>query len=128
MIKRHQIETLGEFEDARFNYIAAIAKPQIARLIDLGTIHMDLFDNDLAEVRGDDATRYVLRRNPARVLKIQASRKDKLASLRKKRLASNRYLGEHRRASLDVARRNLARYAAKLGIAAWIELALDESK
>jgi hypothetical protein len=62
MIKSKQVEDL---QTEGFHYITAITKPQIETLLNNGVIQMDLFDQGLAEVKGD-GIRYVLRRNPQR--------------------------------------------------------------
>jgi hypothetical protein len=71
-----------ELGAANFHYIAAITKAQIDDLIGAGVLHMDLFEETLAEVEGKDGERYVVRRNPARAKELAASRPDKLATLR----------------------------------------------
>jgi hypothetical protein len=128
MIKSHQVKALGEFEDTHFHYITAITKPQIRSLMKHGAIQLDLFDNELAEITTAGGLRYVLRRNPARVLEIEASRQDKRAALEKQIRKRNAYLADHPRASLAVAQRDMARYAAKLCISPWTELTIDAAK
>jgi len=59
MIKGQQIEDLAK---QGFHYITAITKPQIDKLLRIGTFQMDLFDQELAEVLADEGIRYVLRR------------------------------------------------------------------
>jgi hypothetical protein len=78
MIKAPQRAELGA---ANFHYITAIAKAQIDGLIGAGVLHMDLFEETLAEVEGKDGERCVVRRNPARAKELAASRPDKLATL-----------------------------------------------
>ena len=75
MIKAPQRAELGA---ADFHYITAITKAQIDALIAAGVLQMDLFEETLAEVEGEDGERYVLRRNPARAAELAASRQDKL--------------------------------------------------
>ena len=123
MIKSTQIEALGQ---ERFHYITAITKAQIRTLLKGGMIQIDLFDQDLAEVETDGGARYILRRNPARVLEIAASREDKLAALRREIDKRNQYLREHPRASVAVALREVRRRAAQLRITGWTMAAGDE--
>jgi hypothetical protein len=125
MIKSHQMRELGSFEDAQFHYITAITKPQIEALLKRGTLQMDLFDNELAEIAGHDGARYILRRNPARVLEIRAARQDKLRAVRQRAQERNAYLGAHRRATLKAALREVESYAARLRIADWTRIAAD---
>jgi hypothetical protein len=63
MIKGQQINDLAK---QGLHYITAITKPQIEKLLRTGTLQMDLFDQELAEVLADEGSRYVLRRNPVR--------------------------------------------------------------
>ena len=91
MIKGPQIRRLA----AGFHYITAITKPQIESLLRQGVIQMELFDEELAEVRPHDGRnggnadravgrRYILRRNPQRTLEMAYSRNDKRASIASK--------------------------------------------
>ena len=62
-------------------------------------MHMDLFEETLAEVEGKDGERCVVRRNPARAKELAASRSDKLATLRTAGQAADKYSSEHPRAA-----------------------------
>ena len=73
MIKSAQIKDLAE---AGFQYITAITKPEISKLLHRGVIPMELFEDTVCEVEYD-GVRYVLRRNPQRVAEMAASREDK---------------------------------------------------
>ena len=125
MIKSQQIATLGEFAEKGFHYITAITKPQIETLLKAGTIQLDLFDNEVAEVSTDKGVRYILRRNPARAIEIEASRQDKLAALEKEVARRNAYLEEHRRASVEVARRKAQERAEQLRMSEWVRVTAD---
>src|SRR5271167_1082312 len=96
MIKAPQRAELGA---ATFHYITAITKAQIDGLIGAGVLHVDLFEETLAEVEGKDGERYVLRRNPARAKQLAASRPDKLATLRTAGQGADKYSSEHPRAA-----------------------------
>jgi hypothetical protein len=123
MIKAPQIE---ELRKEGFHYITAVTKPQIEALLKRGTIQMDLFDEELAEVWGE-GERYVLRRNPARAAEMAASRGDKLRALRKAMEARKAYLAAHPRARVSAALRDLGRRAEKLGIEGWAAIVCDET-
>jgi hypothetical protein len=94
--KRQIVIELGT---ANFHYIAAITKAQIDGLIGAGVLHMDLFEETLAEVEGKDGERYVVRRDSARAKELAASRPDKLATLRTAELAADKCSSEHPRAA-----------------------------
>ena len=94
MIKTAQVEELAE---AGFHYITAITKPQIRSLIKKGVFQLELFDQQLCEIK-DNGVRYVLRRNPLRAKEMAATRDCKLAALQRLADEQNRYLAEHPRA------------------------------
>jgi len=122
MIKGPQMEELG---DAGFNYITAITKPQIERLLAQGEIQMELFDETLNEVITHDGRRYILRRNPLRAEEMAATREDKKASVRQLAEERNTYLAEHARASVEVASRKVAKKITQLKLGGWLSVAAD---
>jgi hypothetical protein len=123
MIKSQQIEDLTQ---QGFHYITAITKPQIEKLLRTGTLQMDLFDQELAEVLADEGVRYVLRRNPVRAQEVRENRQAKLATLQALVAKQNRYLTEHPRADAQGAVQKLVARAQTLRLAAWVDLALEE--
>jgi len=123
MIKSQQIEDLAQ---QGLHYITAITKPQIEKLLKHGTLQMDLFDQELAEVLAEEGIRYVLRRNPVRAQEVQATRHAKLATLQAHVAKQNQYLTDHPRANAPGALQKLVARAAKLRLADWIELTLEE--
>lgn len=125
MIKSKQVEELGEYG---FHYITAITKPQIETLIKSGVIQINLFDQRLAEVIGDNGLRYVLRRNPARAEEIRKSREDKLKSLRKELDRQNEYLKEHSLAKVATAMKRLNEKCYRLKISGWITISEEARK
>ncbi|MBI4649871.1 transposase [Candidatus Desantisbacteria bacterium] len=88
MIKSKQIEELGS---AGFHYITAITKPQIEKLLKEEIIQMELFQQELAEIKTTEGVRYVLRRNPMRAEEIKKSRQEKLEILKKEIDKQNQY-------------------------------------
>jgi hypothetical protein len=124
MIKSPQIKDLAR---EGFHYITAITKAQIQTLLRHGTLQMELFDLDLAEVFEVGGVRYVLRRNPVRAQEIAALREDKLAALRKSLEARNAYLAEHPRAHVETALNHLRARAESLNIAGWAKVLADEA-
>jgi hypothetical protein len=120
MIKGPQIEELRAYEEHEFHYITAITKPQIETLLAQGDIQIGLFDQALAEVQVEDDLRYVLRRNPSRAGEIKRAREDKYRVLRQVVDEQNRYLQQHPRATLEVARGRIERKSEKLKIHKWV--------
>jgi hypothetical protein len=119
MIKGQQIEDLAQ---QGLHYITAITKPQIEKLLRTGTLQMDLFDQELAEVLADEGIRYVLRRNPIRAQEVRDTRHAKLAALQAHVAKQNQYLADHPRANAQGALQKLVARAEKLRIADWVEL------
>ncbi len=122
MIKSKEIESLLDHD---FHYITAITKPQIEKLLNDNMLQMSLFDEKLSEVTADDGQRYVLRRNPFRAQEIQATRDDKLLTIRRSLEKKNLYLKEHTAASVEVALRIIRAQCEKLKISGWIDLNSD---
>ena len=88
MIKGQHIADLAQ---QGLHDITAITKPQIEKLLKQGTLQMDLFDQELAEVLTDEGIRYVLRRNPVRAQEVRATRHAKLAKLQAQVAKYNQY-------------------------------------
>ena len=123
MIKGQQIEDLAQ---QGLHYITAITKPQIEKLLRTGTLQMDLFDQELAEVLADEGIRYVLRRNPVRAQEVRESRQSQLAKLQAQAAKQNQYLTDHPRANAQRALQKLVASAKKLRISDWVELTVEE--
>src|SRR3989441_6714136 len=123
MLKSQQVEDLAQHG---FHYITAITKPQIDKLLRTGTLQMDLFDQELAEVLTDEGIRYVLRRHPVRAQEVRDTRHAQLATLQAQVAKSHQYLADHPRAKAQGAVQKLVARAQKLRIADWVELTLEE--
>jgi hypothetical protein len=126
MIKGPQIEELKAYKDHEFHYLTAITKPQIETLLHAGEIQLGLFDQALAEVQTAAGVRYVLRRNPTRAAEMKRAREDKYRALGQVIEEHNRYLQEHPRATLAVARRHLEAKSHRLKIHDWVILTEQE--
>src|SRR2546427_20704 len=100
MIQGQQIEDLAH---QGCHYITAITKPQIEKLLRQGTLQMDLFDQELAEVLADEGIRYVLRRNPVRAQEVRDTRHAKLVTLQALVAKHHQYLTDHPRANVQGA-------------------------
>jgi hypothetical protein len=120
MLKRPQTAALV----ARgMHYITAITKPQIEALLKAGTLQMELFDAEVAEVTAsDERVRYVLRRNPMQAERVAARRADQLAAWTRQVLAAERYLAAHPRAGVDTQIRRLTARAVQLKLDAWVRV------
>ena len=125
MIKGPQIK---ELQKNSFHYITAITKKQIETLLSQGTIQLEFFDEELAEIEDDQGIRFVLRRNPTRAEEIKQTRDNKLLSLEHLSIKQNEYLSEHPRAQVATALRKIKERAAKLKISKWIIVTAKERK
>src|SRR5499433_722505 len=123
MIKGQQIKDLAH---QGLHYITAITKPQIEKLLKQGTLQLDLFDQEVAEVLADEGIRYVLRRNPVRAQEVRDTRHAKLATLQAHIAKKNQYLTDHPRAKPQGAWQKLVARATTLRIADWVELTVEE--
>jgi transposase len=118
MIKSAQISNItGE----KFNYITAITKPQIEKLIREGTFQLELFEDEICEAE-ENGIRYVLRRNPIRAEEVEKNRQGKFAKLKEKLEEKNEYLLEHARAKVGVAKKNVSAIVKKYKFHDWIKV------
>jgi hypothetical protein len=120
MLKSAQLEGL---EEAGFDYITAITKPQIRTLLSRGVLQLDMFDARLLDVEEEGGARYVLRRNPARAAELAATRQSKRARIERALAERNAYLEAHAHASVGVARKHVQGWIGKLAVGGWIALA-----
>ena len=123
MIKGQQIEDLAQ---QGLHDITAMTKPQIEKLLKQGTLQLDLFDQEVAEVLADEGIRYVLRRNPVRAQEVRDTRHAKLVTFQAHVAKQNQYLTDHPRANIQGALQKLVAKADKLRLADWIELTIEE--
>ncbi len=123
MIKSTQIKDLKE---ENFNYITCITKPQIESLLKEKTLQIELFSEKICEVEKDDI-RYILRRNPIRVQEIEKIRLGKIKKIEKLIEEKNNYLWEHKKASVEVALRNINKEVEKLKVSNFVKIEKKES-
>jgi len=123
MIKGQHIDDLAQ---QGLHAITAITKPQMEKLLQQGTLHMDLCDQELAEGLADEGIRYVLRRNPVRAQEVRDTRHAKLATLQAQVAKKNQYLTDHPRAKIQGAVQQLVANAQQLRIADWVALTVEE--
>lgn len=115
MIKSAQICDLSE---EKYHYITALTKAQIETLLKNHVVQMELFDETVCEA-AVEGIRYIYRRNPVRAMEIRESRQSKLRKLRDVCAQKVKYLAEHPRAKVDVARHVVEEKAKKLNISKW---------
>jgi transposase len=103
MIKKQEIEDINEL---KWNFITGITKPQIKRLVNIGAIQMSLFEEKMAEIECE-GYRYIIRRNPQRAKEIEENRKSRIEYIIKRIIKKNDYLAKHRKASEQVALKDI---------------------
>lgn len=124
MIKSQQITELNNAH--QFNYITAISKSQLEKLIKDGVIQYSLFDKTVVEME-DNGVRYILRRNPTRAAEIENTRQSKLDSLKKFIDRTNAYLSKHAKAKTESALKKANEKVKRLKIESWVVIT-EESR
>jgi len=109
-------------QEAGFHFVTALTKPQIKKLLADQVLQLELFDEKVSEVLGEDGRRLVLRRNPVRQQELQQAREQKRQSVEAALRKANTYLAQHPRAKVPTQRRQLAARLQRLQIQAWLKL------
>jgi hypothetical protein len=130
MIRGPQIKELSQ---AGLHYITAITKAQIRSLLIEGTLQMELFEQDLAEVistggEEEEATefeRYIVRRNPVRQQEMAAARQAKIAKIEGEIAQHNAFLAAHARAKVSTATGRLQKRIDKFNLQPWASLNVE---
>lgn len=118
MIRSAQIHDLSE---EKYHYITALTKPEIETLLNNDVVQLDLFDETVCDI-DFEGIRYIYRRNPIRVMEIKEVRKSKLRKLQDLCTQKTKYLAEHPRAKVKVAKRIVKGKAKKLKIDSWVSI------
>ena len=114
--------------EAQFHFITALTKPQIQKLLADKVLQLELFEEKVQEVLGEDGRRFVLRRNPVRQQEIQRTRLQKQQALELALKQANTYLDEHPRAKVATQRRHLAARLESLKVRDWLKLAIKKQR
>jgi len=122
MIKNTHLEAI---KGSGLHYITAITKPQIEKLLKAGTLQLELFDNELAEIETTDGIRYVMRRNPQRALEIEKTRQEKLENITDAVSKQNTYLQEHNKAKSEVALKKIISKIQRLQATDWLSATIE---
>ena len=125
MIKSPQQKELSE---ADFDFITALTKAQIEKLIQQRVLQLTLFDVNISEIILENGKRYILKRNPVRAKEIADNRSSKLSQLCKTVSERNNYLNKHELAKPQVALKYCNDKLKRLKLDGWIELRLEENK
>jgi transposase len=125
MIRKDQKEAARK---AEFHFITALTKPQIEKLLNDKVLQMELFEEKVSEVFGEDGRRYVLRRNPIRQQELAQSREQKRQTLEKAVAQANTYLDQHSRAKVRTQQRHLNAQLKRLKIDGWLKLTVHKQR
>jgi transposase len=117
-----------ELEAIDFDFITALTRVQIEKLIKQDVFSISLFDEKLSEVILDNGKRYILKRNPVRATEISDNRKSKLSRL--KEIVNNRndYLSHHSRAKTETPLKYCNNKLRRLNLDGWVCLKLSDSQ
>jgi len=124
MIKSAQITEITS-QKYLWNYLTTITKQQIQTLLAKDIIQLELFDNDVIEVKGEDDVRYILRKNPIRAIEIRENRKSKIEAVKALVTIQNSYLQAHKKANTLVALKKVQDKILKLKLNKIITAASD---
>ena len=110
---------------AGFHFITALTKPQIQKLLAQKVFQLELFEDKVSQVLGEDGRRFVLRRNPERQKELARSREQKHQAVEAALQKANAYLAEHPRAKVPTQRRTLQAQLRHLKIQDWLRLTVQ---
>jgi hypothetical protein len=115
-------------QKAEFHFVTALTKPQIQKLLAAKVLQLELFEEKIHEVLGEDGRRFVLRRNPVRQAELQRVREQKHQALESALKKANTYLAEHPRAKVATQRRYLAARLESLKVQDWLKLTVTKQR
>ena len=115
-------------QQAQFNFISALTKPQIQKLLADQVLQLELFDEKVQEVLGPEGRRFVLRRNPVRQAELRRARQQKQQTLEAALKKANTYLAKHSRAKVATQRRDLNARIQSLKVGEWLSLTVKKKR
>jgi transposase len=113
MIKSAQIDEIIS-DKYKWGYLTTITKAQIRTLIDRNILQLQLFENEIIEVQGEDDVRYILRKNKYRAEEMANNRQERIERVKGFIKSKNQYLQEHPKASVEVAQRKIEEKLSQL--------------
>jgi len=111
---------------AGFHFITALTKPQIQKLLAEQVLQLELFDEAVQEVLGEDGRRFILRRNPLRQQELAQNRQQKQQAMEAAVAKANDYLDHHRRAQVQTQQRKLQAKLHQLRLEPWLALKIQK--
>lgn len=113
---------------AGFHFITALTKPQIEKLLADKVLQLELFEEQVHQVIGEDGRRFILRRNPLRQQELERTREQKHQSLEAAVQKANTYLDGHPRAKVKVQQRKLQAKLQRLQVQDWLGLKVKKQR
>ena len=111
--------------EAQFHFITALTKPQIEKLLANRVLQLELFEENVNEVIGEDGRRFVLRLNPMRQEELQRTREQKRHAVETLLHQANAYLNQHPRAKVQTQYRHLTSRLERLKVHDWLKLSVN---
>jgi len=115
-------------QKADLHFVTALTKPQIQKLLADEVLQLELFDENVHDVLGEDGRRFVLRRNPVRQDELKRAREQKQQALEAALKKANTYLQEHARAKVATQRRHLAARLKSFKAQDWLKLSVKKQR
>jgi len=115
-------------QKAELHFVTALTKPQIQKLLAAKILQLELFEEKVQEVLGEDGRRFVLRRNPVRQEELQRVREQKQQTVEAALKKANTYLQEHPRAKVATQRRRLTAQLEHLKVQDWLKLSVKKQR
>jgi hypothetical protein len=115
-------------QKAEFHFVTALTKPQIQKLLADKVLQLELFEEKVQEVLGENGRRFVLRRNPVRQKELERARQQKQKTLEAALQKANTYLDEHPRAKAATQRRRLTAKLLGLKLQDWLDLSVKSKR
>ncbi|MCP3924564.1 MAG: IS1634 family transposase [Desulfobacterales bacterium] len=126
MIKSGQVESILS-EEYKWNFITAITKRQIKKLVKDEIFSLSDFTEEIKEIKYQDV-RYILRRNPIRESEIRESRNKNIERVKKLAQHKSKYLAEHKRAKPEVSEREILDLISRRNLTKFTECYRDGRK
>ncbi|MCP4054626.1 MAG: IS1634 family transposase [Mesoflavibacter sp.] len=111
-----------------FFYITALTDPQIRKLLKEDIFQVDLFDEKIMEVAGNEGKRYILRRGQSTQSKEHYRREDKVKRLRKLIKERNIFVSGSARAKPEAGLKKLNSWTIGHKISSFVSLSLENSQ
>ncbi len=127
MVKSAQIEEIAS-DKYKWGYLTTITKAQIRTLIDRNILQLQLFEDEMIEVQGQDGVRYILRKNKYRAKEIANNRQERIERVERFIKSQNQYLQEHPKASVEVAQARIEEKLSQLKLKEIISIEKEEGR